>query len=137
MADRITASRALTLNFLVQAAGVALVFPAGRATVAAVFILVYGISVAAPLALLPLLTAESLGLKRYGLLGGLVGLAQTSGAAIGPLVSGRIFDQTQSYAAAFELCIVINLIGAMAAYACRLYTAEREIADAAALPASA
>ena len=61
--------------------------------------------------LLPLLTAESLGLKRFGSISGLTGLAQTFGAALGPLVSGRIFDLTNSYTTAFELCIVVNLLG--------------------------
>jgi sugar phosphate permease len=137
LADRVTARRALTLTFLVQAAGIALVFPASRTAMAAVFVVVYGLSVAAPLMLLPLLTAESLGLKRFGFLAGLAGLAQTSGAAIGPLVSGRIFDQTGSYTTAFELCIAINLLGAIATFACKSYASERAIMAPAALPASA
>ncbi len=77
--------------------------------------------------LLPLLTAESLGLRRFGLLSGLAGLAQTFGAAIGPLVSGRIFDLTGSYSAAFELFIAINLIGAVMALACTAYAEEPAI----------
>ncbi len=137
LADRVTARRSLMITFLVQAAGIALVFPARHAAVAAIFVVIYGLSVAAPLMLLPLLTAESLGLKRFGLLAGLAGLAQTSGAALGQLVVGRIFDQTQSYVAAFELAIVINLLGALAACACKSYAAEREIVESAAAPASA
>jgi MFS family permease len=74
--------------------------------------------------LLPLVTAESLGLKRFGLISGLTGLAQTFGAAVGPLVSGRIFDLTQSYSLAFELFIGINLIGALASLRCLPYAIE-------------
>jgi sugar phosphate permease len=88
-------------------------------------VIVYGLTVAAPLMLLPLLTAESLGLKRFGFIAGMTGLAQTFGAAIGPLVSGRIFDATKSYTGAFELFIVVNLLGALAAFACLSYAAER------------
>ena len=74
--------------------------------------------------LLPLVTAESLGLKRFGFIAGMTGLAQTFGAAIGPLVAGRIFDATRSYSAAFDLFIAINLVGALAAFACRSYAVE-------------
>jgi MFS family permease len=125
MADRLTARTTLGLCFLVQAIGTALVFLAGNAAIVVLFVVVYGLTVAAPLMLLPLVTAESLGLKRFGFIAGMTGLAQTFGAAIGPLVAGRIFDVTGSYTAAFELFIIINLVGAVAAFACRSYAAER------------
>jgi MFS family permease len=137
LADRITARRALLLTFCVQAAGISLVFAAATTLMAGVFVVVYGLSVAAPLMLLPLLTAESLGLKRFGLLVGYAGVAQTVGAALGPLVAGRIFDQSGSYTSAFELFIVINLLGAVAAWTCRSYEQAREGFASAPLPASA
>ena len=65
--------------------------------------MVYGISVAAPLMLLPLVIAESMGLKRFGVfLSGITGLAQTTGAAVGPIVAGKIFDISGSSIPAFE-----------------------------------
>ncbi len=130
LADWVTARLALALDFTIQAVGVVLIFYIAHPATIVIFIVLYGISVAAPLMLLPLLTAESLGLRRFGLLSGLTGLAQTFGAAIGPLVSGRIFDLTGSYSAAFELFIVINLFGALAAVACRSYSEESAIAPA-------
>jgi MFS family permease len=87
--------------------------------------------------LLPLLTAESLGIKRYGLLSGLGGLAQTFGAMIGPIVAGRIFDVTASYRLAFELCIAVMTIGAAVSYSCRSYPAERSQLDMAAASSAA
>ncbi|HTT76601.1 MAG TPA: MFS transporter [Candidatus Binataceae bacterium] len=125
MADRLTARNTLGLCFIVQAAGTALVFFAANPVIIVAFVIVYGLTVAAPLMLLPLLTAESLGLKRFGFIAGMTGLAQTLGAAVGPLVTGRIFDMTGSYTNAFELFIMINLAGAAAAFACRSYAAER------------
>ncbi|HUN58530.1 MAG TPA: MFS transporter [Candidatus Binataceae bacterium] len=125
MADRLTARNTLGLCFIVQAVGTALVFLAANPVIVVLFVIVYGLTVAAPLMLLPLVTAESLGLKRFGFIAGMTGLAQTFGAAIGPLVAGRIFDVMGSYTAAFELFIMINLIGAAAAFACRSYSAER------------
>src|SRR5207245_6757655 len=108
-----------------QSAVLSIVFGAARIGIILAFIPIYGMSIAAPLMLLPLLTAESLGIKRYGLLSGLGGLAQTFGAMIGPIVAGRIFDVTASYALAFEVCIAGMLLGAAVAYSCRSYASER------------
>lgn len=124
MADRLTARTTLGLCFIVQAIGTALVFLAANPVIIVLFVIVYGLTVAAPLMLLPLVTAESLGLKRFGFIAGMTGLAQTFGAAVGPLVAGRVFDVMGSYTAAFDLFIMINLVGAVAAFACRSYAVE-------------
>jgi MFS family permease len=137
LADRLTARRALALDFAIQAAGIVLVFAVQNAVVAAIFVVVYGLTVAAPLMLLPLLTAESLGLKRFGFIAGLAGLAQAFGAAIGPLVSGRIFDLTNSYASAFELFVGISIVGALVSLGCKPYAAASASRAAILTPASA
>jgi len=123
-ADRITARRALAATFAIQSIGVATVFAVGHSGLIAVFIVVYGLTVAAPLMLLPLVIADSMGLKRFGFISGITGLAQTFGAAVGPLAAGRIFDITGSYAADFELMIVVNIVAALATLSCRTYQAE-------------
>jgi len=86
---------------------------------------IYGLTVAAPLMLLPLVIAESMGLKRFGFISGITGLAQTFGAAVGPLAAGKIFDVTGSYAVAFELMIAADIVGALAVFFCRSFAAER------------
>src|SRR5262249_34860402 len=121
VADRLTARAALVLCFLAQAVGLSVVFGAARIGIMAVFVPLFGMAIAAPLMLLPLLIAESLGIKRYGLLSGLAGLAQTFGAMIGPIVAGRIFDVTASYTLAFELCIAVMILGAAISYSARSY----------------
>ncbi|HJU12340.1 MAG TPA: MFS transporter, partial [Candidatus Binataceae bacterium] len=125
VADRLTARIALVLCFLAEAAGLSIVFSAGRMAGILAFVPIYGMSIAAPLMLLPLLTAESLGIKRYGFLSGLGGLAQTFGAMVGPIVAGRIFDMTASYSVAFEIFIAVMIVGAGVAYSCRSYDSER------------
>jgi OFA family oxalate/formate antiporter-like MFS transporter len=137
VADRLTARVALVLCFATQAAGLSIVFGAARIGIIVAFVPIYGTSIAAPLMLLPLLTAESLGIKRYGLLSGLAGLAQTFGAMIGPIVAGRIFDITTSYAMSFELCIALMIIGAAVSYSCRSYASERTGMMSAGEPSSA
>jgi MFS family permease len=125
IADRLTARRALVLCFLTQAVGLSTVFGAARLGIIVAFVPIYGMVIAAPLMLLPLAIAESLGIKRYGLLSGLAGLAQTFGAMVGPIVAGRIFDITASYAFAFELCIALMIVAAAISYSCRSYVSER------------
>lgn len=124
VADRITARMALAANFAIQSIGVAAVFAIGHSGLIAVFVVVYGLTVAAPLMLLPLVIADSMGLKRFGFISGITGLAQTLGAAVGPLAVGRIFDVTRSYAHAFELMIAVNIVAALATFSCRTYQAE-------------
>jgi MFS family permease len=71
------------------------------------------------------MTAWCFGLKRFGTISGMLGLATTLGIAAGPVVTGAIFDATHSYHAAFALCVVLELIAAAAAVACRPLEAAR------------
>ena len=75
----------------------------------------------------PTLLAESLGLRRYGILGALAGLAGTFGATVGPLAAGRIFDLTGSYINTFEIFVLLNAIGSVAALACQPYATRAQI----------
>jgi MFS family permease len=117
-ADRVSGRVALAVNFVIGATGLALIFGAARLEALVLFVIVYGLTIGAPLVLLPMTMAESLGLKRFGTLGGLTGMAQTAGAALGPLLAGRIFDLAGSYTLAFEIFIAILLLGAGAGLAC-------------------
>jgi hypothetical protein len=51
---------------------------------------------------MPMMQAETLGLRRFGSIGGLLGLAGSAGVAIGPALVGRIAD-AHSYTGGFEL----------------------------------
>lgn len=57
------------------------------------------------------LIAEMFGLKAHGLIFGILNLSVMSGGAIGPLITGYIFDLTRSYRNAFLLCGEIGLLG--------------------------
>jgi sugar phosphate permease len=121
VADRIGARLALVAVFASGALAFLPLFGAAHVFLLAVFILASGVAAGAPLALLPLLLAESLGRRRFGALGALAGVAGTIGAALGPLIAGRIFDLTGSYAGAFELFIRANAIGALVTFVCQSY----------------
>jgi MFS family permease len=136
MADRIGARLALAADFAAAALAFLLVFGAARVLVLAVFILAFGMAAAAPVALLPLLVAESLGRRRFGVLAALTGIAATIGATAGPVIAGRIFDLTGGYAGAFELFILADTVGALATFVCQSYAQSAGI-RAVPAPASA
>ncbi len=118
VADRIGGRRALALAFGLLALSQVLLVAAGQTAMLGMFVLVFGLIVAGPIVLSPLVVAESLGVKRYGSLMGLVGFPFTLGLAIGPLVAGAIYDLTASYARAFELCAVIASVGVVVSLMC-------------------
>jgi MFS family permease len=117
-ADRVSGRIALTLNFLIAALGALFMLGARHPVALVPAVAVVGLTLGAPLVLMPLVMAESLGMKRFGSLAGLTGLFNTIGAAIGPILAGRIFDVTGSYASAFELFSLLLLLGGIATYAC-------------------
>jgi MFS family permease len=124
VADRISARLALAVDFAATALAFVMVFGVAYLMVLALFILLVGVVAAGPLVLLPLLVAESLGRRRYGVLGALTGIAGTVGATVGPVVTGRIFDITGSYVGAFRLFIFLDIVGAVAALACQPYARQ-------------
>ncbi|HYA34367.1 MAG TPA: MFS transporter, partial [Candidatus Binataceae bacterium] len=124
-ADRVSARRALAINFVIAAFAMILIFGAGHAWILFPFVFIFGLTLGAPLVLVPLLTAESLGLKRFGLIGGIAGMFNTLGAAIGPVGAGKIFDATGSYATAFQIFLVLLLIGCASALLCRTLEVEQ------------
>jgi MFS family permease len=84
----------------------------------ALWLIVVGIAGAAPVALVPMVLAETLGLRRFGTLFGWINLSVTIGLFVGPLMVGAITDATGGYTQAFELCAAISLIGAVASFVC-------------------
>ncbi len=65
----------------------------------------------------PILLVETLGLRRFGSLWGLLNFCGLVGFAIGPVLVGRTFDRTASYVLAMEVCGAVCVVGAVAAAA--------------------
>lgn len=133
VADRIGGRRALALAFGLLAASLVMLLAATQTAMLGLFVLVFGLIVAGPIVLSPLVVAESLGVKRYGSLMGLVGFPFTLGLALGPLAAGAIYDLTTSYARAFELCALISIAGVVISLMC--VPSEWERIPMAAVPA--
>lgn len=75
------------------------------------FAVVFGISGWCVGSVLSPLVAEYFGLKSHGVILGTVNFIGILGGAIGPLLTGIIFDEMQSYNMAFVLCAALTGVG--------------------------
>jgi len=89
---------------------------AGWAFYLGAFLLLFGLVVGFA-TLVPVVLAELFGLKRFGTLSGLLGMASALAMAIGPMVVGVVFDATNSYTTAFELSAMLCFLAAASAFA--------------------
>ncbi len=78
------------------------------------YVILFGLTAGCTSSLTPVVAVETLGLRRFGTLWGLIGLGSTIGLGGGPLLVGAVFDATNSYALAFESCAAMVLIAAVA-----------------------
>jgi MFS family permease len=124
LADWIGPQAAQVLAFAMMAIGCVLLLYSHHGGVLAIFLLIYGLAWGSPLALLPLITIESLGLRHYGPIGGTLNAFNVAGSASGPLVIGALFDLTGSYATAFKLCLTVFVFAAFLTLGCK-----REVQD--------
>ena len=113
-ADRIGGRNTLSLVFAAAAVGIAALFGAGHVVAVVAFILIFGLVRETPALLLPIAVGESLGTRRLGSLLGIQAFFTTLGFAAGPVIAGKIFDATGSYAAAIVLFVAMALISALA-----------------------
>lgn len=111
LADIIGNKRVYLLGFLVSAAD--LLFLSFNNAILAFFLfaIIFGIFLGGLGSSQPSWIANLFGLKSHGLLYGICGFGFTLGAAVGPYVSGRIFDISGSYQMAFIICAIVALFG--------------------------
>ena len=117
-ADRISGRVALALALVLNAAGQLLLLEAHNNVGLVGYVALFGMMSGAPLALFPLVIADSFGLKRFGSINGLMGISITIGAAAGPLLGGEIVDRGEGYGIVFALFAAALIIASLAALAC-------------------
>lgn len=118
LGDRIGGKNALGIGFVMIAASILILLGARQTSMVVVWLIVAGIAGAAPVALVPMVVAETLGLRRFGSLFGWLSLAVTLGLFVGPIMVGMITDMTGNYVTAFILCSVIAMGGAISSFRC-------------------
>jgi MFS family permease len=79
-------------------------------------VVLFGLGLGGGAVLVPLLVGECFGLRAFGKILGVVMIAATVGSAVGPVVTGRIFDVTGSYSGAFDLHLAAFTAAAVAIF---------------------
>jgi MFS family permease len=108
--DRLGALGTLRVALVLDVLALALLHHASTVAALGAFVVLYGLALGAQIAVVPMIAISVLGAERFGTLFGLLQLAAMLASAVGPVVSGFIFDSTGRYAGA-----VLLWIGVMAA----------------------
>jgi MFS family permease len=109
--DRIGSRRALTIALCILAASLAWLLLAGEPWMLYLFVPVYGFAHGAFFALMSPLIAELFGIRSHGSIFGVLLFLGQIGGALGPVVSGHVFDVTQSYQIAFAILLIVSIVG--------------------------
>ncbi len=109
--DRIGNKRALFLCFVIVIVALSWLQLAKELWMLYLFAIVYGFAHGGFFALMSPLVAEVFGTLSHGVNFGMVLFLGQIGGAIGPLVTGRMFDVTQSYQLAFLILIIASIGG--------------------------
>ena len=114
--DRIGARRVLAFAMLALCLSLVALLGSSRPLFGVIaltlFTIGYGTATGCTSTLVPMLLVESLGMRQFPTLMGIIGLVATVASAVGPLVTGRIFDLTGSYSVPFSMCAAIFALGA-------------------------
>jgi MFS family permease len=110
VSSRIGVNSALIFYFLIFVIGLVWLLFAPNLWALCLFGIIFGFAYGGIITLQSLISAELFGLNSLGLIVGSVAFCYTIGAALGPFISGYIFDTTTSYHVAFILCIALALV---------------------------
>ena len=109
--DRIGSRNGLILGFAVMAFSLFLVAFCISLTLLYIFALLFGFAFGACVTCESPLVADLFGLRRHGLLLGIVACGFTFGGGVGPFMAGYIFDVLERYQLAFLLCGMLSAAG--------------------------
>jgi len=110
ISERIGVKSSLAYSFILLLAALLWLQVAGSLWALRGFASAFGIAYGGIMTLQSVLSAELFGLSSLGLILGSVTFVYTLGSAIGPLLSGYLFDVTRSYSIAFILCAILAAV---------------------------
>jgi len=124
-ADRLGGRATFAGVFTAGAVGITALMGASHPAAVVAFLLTFGLARETPVYLHPLAIGESLGNRRLGALLGIQAFFTTLGFAAGPVIAGRIFDQSGAYTGAWLLFAAMALVSAVAMRATLPFAEER------------
>ena len=110
ISDRIGVKLSLVYNFILLIADLLWFQVAGSLWALRAFAFAFGFAYGGIMTMQSVLSAEIFGLGSLGLILGSVTFVYTIGSAVGPLLSGYIFDVTSSYSIAFFFCTILAVV---------------------------
>lgn len=110
-ADRIGSRRIIIISFAVVSAALLFLIPITSLALFYLWAVVYSFGIGGGTAMESTVVAELFGLKSHGVILGVISFGFTIGAAIGPLVTGYLFDTTGNYKMAFLICAATGVGG--------------------------
>jgi len=119
MADRWGCRRVLALGKVITGTGILVMLGAASHSArisgasAIAFIFLYGSCGGTVVSLVPALTVESLGLRRFGTVSGILLVTATVGQSIGPVMVGKLYDLTGSYSVPFAAGFAMEIVAAI------------------------
>jgi len=123
--DRIGNRQVFIIGFILVSAALFWLVPATEVWMLYLFAVVFGFAHGGCATSESPLVARLFGLSSHGLIFGVAGIGFTIGAAVGPLLTGYIFDVTGSYQLAFLVCACISIVGLVLTALLRPITGER------------
>lgn len=126
VADKFGARTAMIATYVLGALGMIGLLSAAVPAGLALNVLAGGFAGGALAVQMPLVMIESLGIKRFGSVMGITGIFFTLGAAVSPIITGRIFDVSGSYHIAILSFIAMLILGSIAMLGCRPLDREEE-----------
>jgi MFS family permease len=109
--DKMGSRRMLAICFIIVAVSLYWLVPITTLVMFFLFAVVYSFGIGGGTAVESTMTAELFGLKAHGLILGVISFGFTIGAAIGPVVTGYLFDLTGNYQIAFIACASVGVLG--------------------------
>lgn len=111
LVDWIGARVAMVVSFAAIAFTIVLLLYAAHVWVLVAFMAGLALLGFGPPLITPVLQGQVLGLERFGVLNGIINSAGSLGYAVGPLLAGRAFDLTGSYAISIKAAAATALLG--------------------------
>jgi MFS transporter, OFA family, oxalate/formate antiporter len=104
---------------LLQALSVVILLSVHTEAAVFAYVIIFGASYAANIALLSVVIANYFGVKNFASIQGMVAMAGNLVAATGPVIAGIIKDTTGTFTSAFYLVAAIAVVGALCAFLAR------------------
>jgi len=111
VADRVGIRRVLAISLILISAALFALVPVTKVWMRYLVAVVYGFGVGGGGVTESIIVAELFGIKSHGLIFGAVSFVFTIGGAVGPLLTGYLFDVTGNYQSAFLVSATVGVGG--------------------------